>query len=84
MPQSRYLVCIMWFWKPFPCRHITLPAQTNPQVFYRLQRLQLCISYAALLKILDEGAIGHNEKVTEWQETLQECVTCNMPNVSVL
>ena len=52
-------------------------------MFNRLQRLQLCISYAALLNVLDEGAVGHDEKVTEWEETLQEFLIPNASNVSI-
>lgn len=87
MPQSRYVcvylggecVCVV-----FEATYMThgLQNKPHPQVFNRLQRLQLCISYAALLKRLDEGAEGHDEKVTEWQDTLQKCAIYIQQNVS--
>ena len=52
----------------------TMPVQTSSTGVQPLQRLQLCVSYAALLNVLDESADGHDEKVTEWQETLQSLI----------
>lgn len=54
-----------------------------PQVFNRLQRLQLCISHAALLKTLDEAAEGHDERVCDWQDTLQEYAS-NQASANIL
>ena len=54
-----------------------------PQVFNRLQRLQLCISHAALLKTLNEAAEGHDERVCDWQDTLQEYAS-NQASANIL
>ena len=71
-------VCVV---RVFLCQQCLF--KPHPQVFNRLQRLQLCVSYAALLNVL-ESADGHDEKVTEWQETLKECAIPNQKNVRVI
>ena len=54
------------------------------QVFTRLHKLQLCISHAALLTILDEAAEGHDEIVTDWQDMQEQNVICvQRPLVSI-
>lgn len=42
------------------------------QVFTRLQKLQLCTSHKAILKTLDDASDGHDEKVFNWKEDLEE------------
>ena len=41
-------------------------------MFTRLKKLHLCISYSALLVVLDEAAEGHDESVDDWKDTLAQ------------
>ena len=40
------------------------------QVYGRLQKMMLCLSHQATLKMLDVVAEGHDELVWEWRESL--------------
>ena len=62
-----------WVLKPQDCVYIQ--CIHIAQVFNHLQRLQLCINYAALLNIPDEGTESHDEKVNDWKDALQEFTT---------
>jgi len=42
------------------------------QVFTRLQKLQLCTSYKAVLKTLDDASEGHDEQALHWKQNLED------------
>ena len=41
-----------------------------PQVFNRLQKIQLCLSHKSTLRFLDDAAEQYDEKVHSWRESL--------------
>ena len=48
------------------------------QVFNRLQKLGLCLSPFATLKLLDSLGEGHDEKICEWQASLVGRIEASM------
>ena len=60
-------------------------SHTCTQIFTRLQKLQLCISYKAVLQTLDIASEGHDEQVVNWQDTLEEnAITLQQQKVSAI
>lgn len=59
---------------------ILLKYSTYTQVFRRLYKLGLCTTYKTLVKMLDEAAEGHDERVLDWQSL--QMMTLQEPTVS--
>ena len=58
------------------CMHV--PGIT--QVYDRLQKVGICLSHRATIKLVDKFSLGFDEKVLKWKEEIEENMDTTVSN----